>query len=285
MRKRKGIVLAMVGLALVGWSSWEALRTREPQYQGKRLSAWLEEYNRAGELAKTGPVSDAIRAMGTNCLPFLLANLKHVQSPLKEEFFEIVQKQHLVKLPFGGVDRYRPASVLALGALGSNAAPLLPELLQMAEAPATTAWGTMAMLAIGPAAIPTLEKVCENTNEFIRTEAALMIAMLKVKPEERMAWGWDKTSTHGKPVVRVGYGIPKGTLLELVSMLQSPEGAIRRASVDALGHYPGTTSQVAELAGQGLRKALDDTNEEVRISATNALKIIDHDRAGQAEVK
>jgi len=54
------MVLAILVLALVAWLGRAALRTSEPSYQGKQLSEWLGDYNRAGGMDKIAPVSEAI---------------------------------------------------------------------------------------------------------------------------------------------------------------------------------------------------------------------------------
>ena len=44
MGKRRRILLAFLLVALIGGLGWLVLRPREPAYQGKRLSVWLEQY-------------------------------------------------------------------------------------------------------------------------------------------------------------------------------------------------------------------------------------------------
>jgi hypothetical protein len=287
MRKRLRIALAIVGLAILGWLGWKTLRSPEPSYQGKRLSEWLDEYNHAGGMDKTESASEAIRAMGTNSLPFLLANIKHTYSPLQQTFFKFVRKQHLVKLPFYGKDPYRTTSILAFSALGSNAAPLFPELLQVSEDPSYNMWGQCALLAIGPAAIPTLAKVCQNTNEDVRAGAVGMIAMLKSLPSLNIGWGWSKAPVNGRPMLEISYAV--GTDQEvraMVKLLEAPEAAVRRASADAIGHYTKPPhDQVAKSAVEPLIKAANDEDADVRLSAGRTLKLIDPIAAAKAGVK
>src|SRR6266446_5539831 len=104
MRRRLSIGRVVLLIAILGVLVWVILRPDEPAYRGKRLSQWLDEYNRAGALDKTGTISEAVRAMGTNSLPYLLANIKHVDSPMKARFFALVGRQHILKLPFYGAD-------------------------------------------------------------------------------------------------------------------------------------------------------------------------------------
>ena len=97
--KRSRAIALVVLFAAIAVAAFFALRSREPEYRGKRLSQWLEEYDRTGAMEKTGPASEAIRAMGTNALPYLFAYIKHRDPPLKMKFFGLVQKQHWLKLP------------------------------------------------------------------------------------------------------------------------------------------------------------------------------------------
>ena len=93
MRKRYQMAVAVLLVAIVGVLVWLVRfpREHEPVYQGRTLTQWLDKYNRAGAMAKTEPVSQAIRAMGTNSLPFLLAHIKHTEFPLKQKLIAILQ--------------------------------------------------------------------------------------------------------------------------------------------------------------------------------------------------
>jgi hypothetical protein len=45
MGKNRGILLAVLFVALLGGLAWVLSRPAEPVYQGKPLSAWLAEFN------------------------------------------------------------------------------------------------------------------------------------------------------------------------------------------------------------------------------------------------
>src|SRR6266498_3141912 len=155
-RRAMVVALGVVVVALVLLAMW--LRPREPAYQGKRLTQWLDEYNQAGAWDKIGPVSEAIRAMGTNSLPFLLAHIKHRESAIKYKLTPLFRKLHFLKGPLYLRYPYRDTSILALYALGSNAAPILPELSKLFEDDPT--YGRLSFLAIGTNSMPTLTKLC-----------------------------------------------------------------------------------------------------------------------------
>src|SRR5437867_3414068 len=168
------------------------LRPREPVYQGKALSDWLEEVNGAGSLDKTGPVSNAIRAMGTNALPFLLAHIEHEEPALKIHLAKLAQKQSLIKLGFLEPDPLRSPSLWALKELGADARPLIPDLTKLLDDDARSWWGGMGLWAIGPETRVALERACGSSKERVRATAALLLARVSVRVDG-WSWGWGKS--------------------------------------------------------------------------------------------
>lgn len=267
---------------------WYVLEPREPVYHGKRLSQWLDDYNRAGDITKTEPASEAIRALGTNTLPFLLASLKHADSPLEKMFRSIVRKQHRAKLPFYGEYPYRFASIFALRALGSNAAPLCPELLRLAEDRGD--WlGPIALCAIGSSSIPTLERGCQSTNEAVRFRALAMIAALKAPEPPALSFRWGRPGynfVNYRPTLVAGIGEDEPQFREMINLLDDPDPAVRRASANALSHYiMPKNGPLPKLEVASLVKALSDPATDVRLSAAKTLKHIDPVAATAAGVK
>jgi hypothetical protein len=285
MRRWLKVALAVLLLLIAVFAGWLLTRPHEPEYQGRRLSEWLDDYNRAGKWEKTEPASEAIRAMGTNCLPILLTHIKHNPSGLATMLAQVASKQLLLKLPFYGMDRCRSASIVALHALGPQATPLCPELLALTKEPKTSWFATMSLLAIGTNAIPYLEAACENTNRA-GADAVLMIAMMKTMPPPYFSWGWNKAPGNGKPVINLGYAVSSEDVGEIAKMLEHPSPAVRRASADALRSYNGSVyTEVLKSAVPLLIKTCRDTNDSVRISADITLKTIDPEAAAKAGIK
>lgn len=295
MKKRNRILLAGLLVLALGSFMWLVLCPHEPVYRGKRLSQWLDEYNRAGGMDKTESTSNAIRAMGTNSLPFLLAHIKHTDSALKNRFFYEIANNRLVKFRMYGPDPYRAASILALNALGSNAAPVCPELLKIAgnaDDPRSLWWGTQALLAIGPAAIPTLAKLCNSTNKNVRDDAVLMIATMKAAPSPRfsaLVWSWTQhyPEVNVRPTITLRHFVTVEANQELVHLLEDPDPAVRRASAEAISNYymiPAYNQATKSAIGL-LIKSLNDADTQVRLSAGQTLKVIDPAAAAKAGVK
>lgn len=284
MRKWFKVATVVFLLLIIVFAGWLMMQPHEPAYQGRSLSAWLDDYNRAGTW-DVEPASAAIRAMGTNCLPFLLARIKHNPSRLTSKLVKLISKQRVLNLPFYGTDRYRSASIVALHALGPQAVPIYPELLALTKNSRTSWWANMSLLAIGTNAIPFLELACQNTNQA-RADAVLMIAMMKSMPPPYFSWGSIKDPVNGKPVIGLGYAVGPETAREIANMLEHPSPAVRRASAEALSRYTASPyTEVLKSAVPLLIKTCSDTNEAVRTSAAATLELIDPEAAAKAGIK
>jgi hypothetical protein len=277
-----GLALALFLVASV-WFSWPK---REPRHQGRTLTQWLDACNQAGDMEHIGPFSEAVRAMGTNCLPFLVARIGHEDSALKKALLRLVQKQHWLKLSLYSGDRYSGPAMLALHELGSNAIPALPELQKIAGRTNTEWQGVMALLAIGTNAIPALEAVCQSANSRARTDAVLMLAFLKAEGPPYYSWGWNPDLMNKRPVFGLGYGVSDRDLRAIIGFLEHPSPAVRRAAAEALLRYlaPVYTS-VFKSAVQPLLKTLNDPDPYVRQAAAQAIKAIDPQATTAAGMK
>jgi hypothetical protein len=259
-------------IALAVWS----LRPKEPTYQGKSLSGWLSEYNRAGAMEKTGPAAAAVRAMGDEAFPHLIACLKAEDSPLKLRFFGAARKWrvHLFPPPRGEAPLVAPA-LLAFKALGRTASPCIPELQRMFEDVKARRVAGLALFSIGPASIPALEQACRSTDPAGRIEAASFLALLP-------------SSYNGDQIYYcIWYRFDKWSPLQAyVAKPPSPDlivslawrsrnhsdSGVPRACVEALESYYGTPqNHEPQLVLRALRKALDDRDALVRDSAKAAL--------------
>jgi hypothetical protein len=73
MRKRKLFLLVAGCLALAAFLLLRFNTRREPTYQGKTISYWLQQWS----LDRASPeATKGIRAMGSNAMPFILKRLR-----------------------------------------------------------------------------------------------------------------------------------------------------------------------------------------------------------------
>jgi HEAT repeat protein len=171
MRKRVHIVLAVLLVMLAGVAAWQGLREREPVYQGKSLSKWLEDYTALrgaftlggatvgfvgagggmqGYRFDSAKVDAAVRQIGTNALPTLLRMLRVKDSALRLKL-ERFARQHtgfrveftpdgtlnvhnvhrVIDLSLTSSEALRFRAVAAFRALGGEARRAVPELIEI----------------------------------------------------------------------------------------------------------------------------------------------------------
>ena len=243
---------------------WQFTRPRQPEYQGMRLNQWLEAYNWAGFSSSNGPVdlepvSKAVRAMGTNSLPFLLKHILHRDSVIAENLYHLAAKQHVFKPPVHHDYPYYAPSVMSLMALGPDARSILPELSKAAVASSEHA--LFAMLVFGTNAIPALEFVCLSPNPETRSQAAMYIAALKsAGVQALLRWDWSQ-DPGGGPLLNIHDKRPLDYGVELVNLLQSQNAAVRLASADAIAFHPMMRMPVQSVMSL-LRERLNDPDPE-----------------------
>jgi hypothetical protein len=166
MKIRRGLILLCVA-AIVPALAWLVFaKPKEPHYDGKPLSFWLDQLNAtnpyilekiksllppgAWASPSTGPIiylgeqygstnglelkaALAIRNLHTNCLPFLLQRIQAYDTRLKRFVMLQTFQRRLVKwIPFKSNDPARWQAMAAFRILGSNAAPAMPAITALA---------------------------------------------------------------------------------------------------------------------------------------------------------
>src|SRR4051812_24256054 len=125
MKKRHRILLAIAVFAVLGGIALAALSAREPAYQGRRLSAWLGDFNvETPEVRQKA--REAVRHIGTNGLPLVVEFLGSKDSPLKLRVMGWAKRQSLVQFHFTLAQDRRRMALNACDALGSSARPAIP---------------------------------------------------------------------------------------------------------------------------------------------------------------
>jgi hypothetical protein len=130
-RKRAALVAALA--IVLGIVSFEALRLREPSYQGKSLTKWLAIIDE-----DTDEISEelyhAVQQMGTNAVPHLLKLLQRRPSPTRERFYKLVNFVFRTELSDDTEVflAYR-RGLAGFQALGPRAKVAIPELISLLE--------------------------------------------------------------------------------------------------------------------------------------------------------
>jgi hypothetical protein len=153
------LVLASFICGIAGRSSSPS----EPAYGGKRLSLWLNELCaldsfKQAELGRSQIL--AVRSIGTNAIPWLLAEFRRGGLPWQWELNQLLNKQRLIKYRFLDADHRLYRATVGFRALGEMAEPAIPKLLSLVEAYPGYVPGTLA--GIGRPALPALQQCLTN---------------------------------------------------------------------------------------------------------------------------
>jgi hypothetical protein len=98
MGKKRRILFSALLVMLLGSFAWWLLLPSEPFYQGKSLSAWLEDYVSTNGWNPNAETDEAVRNMGTNAYPTLFQMLRAKDSPTKAKLIGLLDRQNLVSI-------------------------------------------------------------------------------------------------------------------------------------------------------------------------------------------
>ena len=256
MRKRVRIALAVLFVGGLGLVAWPILREREPSYQGKPLSSWLE--NDDGSLEAEQNAQRAVEKAGTNSIPTLLTMLRQSDSPLKRRVMDLSQRQRFIKVH---AEMRNSGAWVGFSTLGSNAAGATPSLMEiygLEACEASQRYVVRSLAAIGPAAnaaIPVLLRATTNSDFIVRAES--LYALVRLHTEDDVA-------------------VPA-----LTKALHDPNGSVRFVAC-------GSLSQLGEGAKHAvpvLVETLGDPVRDVQHRAADALRAIDPEAAAKAGVQ
>ena len=246
MKLRVRIALAgLVAVALAGFVL-TTFRTTEPQFDGQPLSFWLREVESLPDpaSARWQRAARAVRQIGTNGIPSLLAMLQMPDSQWKSQAVDWLQETVDMDLTetLGSIRGRRAITGFRL--LGAVAAPALPRLAALAtdRDPRVSTQALAALGEIGGGQVmPTLLTVLSNGSTGTRLQAAASLGALRSQ---------------------AGAAVPA-----LAEMLTVADADLRLAAARALGEI----ALDAPRCIPALTRALADTNSSVRTAAAMAL--------------
>jgi len=264
---------------------------KEPEYQGKKLSEWLEAYRSANVTKATGAAqeqaADAVRHIGTNALPFLIEWIGYQPTAWRIKFTGA-----LTRLP-GPLKRARPARLLRVPVarakeaicgftiLEKQAAPAVPaltELLQDWKSEDRASHVIVALGCVGERGLPPLVAALTNSAApmWYRSKAASELADPVEMVGTNMSWAVRvlvpclQDRAVGSLVARV-LGrwklAPEEAVPALAKCLRSSQFATRAEALTALGKFGAEASS----AVPDLLIAAKDGDQLIRSVATNSL--------------
>jgi hypothetical protein len=192
MRLRRPILFSTLGLIALATAIWLAIppHVPDPIYKGKHLSQWLDASSDVDSSDSTQgwlDAFDAVEALGTNCIPYLLHLTQSDASELRVEIESIARRLHLVSRKTGTrtqEDYFDQANwgFFVLGERASNAVPALLEILRKEPANIMAGYRRFRLVAkvlgyIGPAANAAVPVLVNSAKNPVQEHAGLPLVI------------------------------------------------------------------------------------------------------------
>lgn len=282
-------------ILLVG--AFYGTRSNEPVYQGYPLSRWVNNYQPnsgdASSCNRSRRAATAVRAIGTNALPWMLAAIDH--EPAR---WRIQLRRESAKLPVwlfnwspiqnlqADDERAAATAMKAFQILGQDAAPAIPELERLARATHAPNTGTRALIAlgyIGHEAVPTITNLIADLRIARGWAMQFCLQQLGTNAEAAVPvlihhLAETNTSVVESSVLALGrFSFDADRCVPALSLaLTNSDPTVRRTAAEGLAHF----GAAARPALPALTNAVGDINPEVRRSAASAIKSINLESGG-----
>jgi hypothetical protein len=278
MRRRR-IILFLALVTMAAGVAWFWPRgPAEPVYHGKRLSLWIEESGHGQDPQTERQAREAVRAVGTNALPFLLAQFTRSESRLALRLNRWLSTLRKTDFRFDTGWNHIFIGAKGIALLGSNAAPVLPILAAHLTDQDRGAYAAWAMSGCGEPALPYLLKAAASTNGDLAFGAVQSLGNLAKNTPSAIPpliqllkstnWIVQSLALSGLGDAR---SRPDLVVPALVEALADRNRSIRIRAEFALGRLEA----VAKPAVPDLLKLLKDSDRAVAREASNALLRID----------
>jgi hypothetical protein len=122
MKRRRILLLLALGAVGAGLFLFWLRGPKEPVYQGKRLSQWIEEADRT-DSNEQAIARKAIGTLGTNALPWLMSEFKRPPPKLRNAFYRWVARNTSWDFRSRRHEQRIRLASHGIHFLGSNAAP------------------------------------------------------------------------------------------------------------------------------------------------------------------
>lgn len=188
MRRHRFILLAWFAFAaFVLLLLWQANHRATVQFQGKTVREWARGLYLGATAQQTNEATIAFQTMGAATVPELRALLLRQDPPYKKLLLKYIRyfpppvRSYLFPKIRLDAAEYRVGAIRALGILGTNAAPALPDFMRILTTPDSPECWVVAqnISALGSEAITSLIPLATNTE--VRTRHASVYALGQAK--------------------------------------------------------------------------------------------------------
>ena len=135
--------------------------------QGRKLSEWLDEIRTLDYMKRADPTTpqvQAVRAMGTNAIPWLLHQFRPSSSAWHWKANQQLNRQKIIKFRFPDINQRLQRAATGFRALGELGESAIPALMDRVEV--YPGYVPCALAGIGRPAIPALHQCLANTRLY-----------------------------------------------------------------------------------------------------------------------
>jgi len=178
LKKTLKVLLVLLGVIVL--AGFKAMQPKEPEYQGRKLSEWVQFIGHDKTKQQNTEALAALRAMGPNLFPPLIDQLCDKIPKWKWWLSEIAWEHGMDPFDnFGG----NPVQINAYGAflaLKKDAYPAIPMLVQRLEIEDEVGANYIFMVLenMGNAAVPELNKALASESPVLKNRATTALAVI-----------------------------------------------------------------------------------------------------------
>jgi HEAT repeat protein len=285
LRPRIGALLLALGAAAAIFAAAVLVfrHPPDPPFEGRLASQWAADLL-SSDYSTRSDAQAALSSLGEAAVPQLRVLLRKHNGPAQQwlaradRWLPFLHYQHRDAV----LCRQRAAEMAGL--LGPKARSAAPELLATLAMDSCASDAERALLRLGPAALPDMERALRSRRPVVRARTAKLFreipalpgssvaALVRAARDREPAVRRQVASTLGAPAA--GPGARSGVLLRLAG---DPAAEVRAAAVESLGRIAAPPAR--DLAEQAVRAALDDPDVAVRLQAAKALWGLERDSA------
>lgn len=264
---KRPVAVILVCAIAAGLSFKFLNRPADPLFKGTPTSKWV-----AGLLHPNGAEHMSVRELGASAAPLLAKHLPFTAIELLPP--AALERSTRLKRSRATAIHRRELALGYLGDLGMNAAPALPQLIELlaeASADATVAEVNYVLRRIGPEAALALSAALSSRSEQLRTRVAQSLGDFAPSPPSLAALtkATRDRSTSVRANAAESLGDLKAAAESLAHLLTDRDAFVRAKACEAFGRIGSSSKDILPL--------LADNDATVRFEAARAAWRIDKD--------
>jgi hypothetical protein len=190
--KHLRLIIILIFVLVAGTFAFYRFHNREPSYQGRKLTQWLQDFKARREVNPDSAniraaCTNAVKNIGTNAIPFLLKKLTAKDTAFEERMKSLLEEQSLIRFDFTDADDEKCLGVDGFVMLGKDANSAESALVALTKSPddRTRESALVSLEYIQPdkaTFLPVLLRLLPDQDKSVRASSAM--ALIELYPEE-----------------------------------------------------------------------------------------------------